>query len=171
MKFRPATSSDLSSIVDINLRSIFETCSSHYTESDLKQWIGDRSEKNFEKSLSGNQLFVVEDEKRITGFLDVVPGEVLAVYVYPEEERKGYGRKLLLEGIQRAKKENEEVVVFASLNAVSFYEKYGFEKGEEVKHSRNDIDLPLIKMTYTKNSNKTCERNAEIAPLTRHPST
>jgi len=155
MNFRPANPSDLSAILDINLRSIFETCSSHYPENVLRQWIGNRSEENFEKSLSSNQLFVVEDEKRITGFLDVIPGEVLAVYVYPDEERKGYGRKLLVEGIQRAKEDNGKVVVFASLNAVSFYEKYGFEEEEEVKHSRNGIDLPLIKMTYTETSNKT----------------
>ena len=161
MKFRPADSSDLSSIVDINLRSIFETYSSYYSEKDLRQWIGDRSEKNFEKSLSERQLFVVEDDKRITGFLDVIPGEVLAVYVYPEEERKGYGRMLLLEGIDRAKQKDKKVVVYASLNAVSFYEKYEFEIKKEVKHSRHGIDLPLIKMNLNTNSNKMVGGNSE----------
>jgi len=153
MNFRPATPFDLSAILDINLRSIFETCSSHYPENVLRQWIGNRSEENFEKSLSSNQLFVVEDEKRITGFLDVIPGEILAVYVYPEEERKGYGTKLLIEGIERAKQKDVNVIVFASLNAVGFYAKHGFEAVEQVMHHRNGVDLTLTKMTRI--SNKT----------------
>ena len=58
MKIRPAKVSDLAAVLDINLRAIFETCVSHYVISDLRQWVGDRSEKNFEKSLEGRRNFV-----------------------------------------------------------------------------------------------------------------
>ncbi len=162
MKIRPATRSDLTAILDINLRAIFGTCVSHYTPSDLKQWVGDRSERNFEKHLEGNHLYIAERDGRTVGFLDVIPGEVLAVYVYPEEERKGYGKELLLKGIQEAQKDSNEVIVFASLNAVTFYEKFGFKKEEEVKDSRHGIDLPLIKMRHQPTPNQNAERTGQL---------
>jgi ribosomal protein S18 acetylase RimI-like enzyme len=146
MNIRPAIRADLKAILEINLRAIFETCVSQYALSDLKQWVGDRSENNFEKILESTRLYVAEQNGRSVGFLNVIPGEILAVYVHPDHQGRGYGKKLLLKGIQEAKQDSHEVVVFASLNAVAFYEKFGFERQEEVKDSRHGIDLPMVKM-------------------------
>lgn len=149
MNIRPAIRADLKAILEINLSAIFETCVSHYALSDLKQWVGDRSEKNFEKILERTRLYVAEQDGRSVGFLNVIPGEILAVYVHPDQQGRGYGKELLMKGIQEAKQESNEVIVFASLNAMAFYEKFGFERQEEVRDSRHGIDLPMIKMKFS----------------------
>ena len=146
MNIRPATVEDLSKILEINLRSIFEICITHYDSDTLKQWVGSRSEASFSRSFSRHQLFVAEDTEDMCGFLDVTPGEILAIYTLPEKERRGIGKQLLFKGIEEASKGDREVVLNASLNAVTFYEKYGFVREKEMSLVRNGVALPLIKM-------------------------
>ena len=155
MKIRAATIEDLSKILEINLRSIFEICVSHYKLEVLKQWVGSRSEASFSRSFYRRQLFVAEEEEdgQLCGFLDVTPGEILAIYTEPSRERQGIGRKLLFRGIEEALKGKCEVVLNASLNAVTFYEKYGFVKEKEITLVRNGIPLPLIKMRLKRQPN------------------
>ena len=153
MNIRPATIEDLSKILEINLRSIFEICVSHYKLEVLKQWVGSRSEASFSRSFYRRQLFVAEEEGCLYGFLDVTPGEILAIYTQPDRERQGIGRQLLFKGIEEASKGKHEVVLNASLNAVTFYEKYGFVKEKEINLVRNGIALPLIKMRLKRSPN------------------
>ena len=152
MNIRQATIEDLSKILEINLRSIFEICISHYKLEILKQWVGSRSEASFSRSFYRRQLYVAEEEGHLCGFMDVAPGEILAIYTLPEKERRGIGRELLFKGIEEASKGKREVVLNASLNAVTFYEKFGFVKEKEMSLTRNGIALPLIKMRLNKPS-------------------
>lgn len=152
MNIRPANVKDLSKILEINLRSIFEICVSHYELEVLKQWVGNRSEASFSRSFSRHQLYVAEDEGCVCGFMDVAPGEIFAIYTLPGKERRGIGRQLLSRGIEEASKGSREVVLNASLNAVTFYEKFGFVKEKKMSLTRNGIALPLIKMRLNKPS-------------------
>ena len=145
---RNANSKDLPGILNVNLKAIFETCSSHYKLSDLTQWVGDRDEEFFGKSLENDQLFVCESKYEVVAFLDVIPGEILAIFTDPVHEGKGIGTKLMKLGMKEAGNGRPEIVLYASLNAVSFYERFGFLKEKETTHPRNGIQLPVIEMKY-----------------------
>lgn len=77
-----------------------------------------------------NLMLVAENDGRIEGVIELKEGRHVAMlFINPERQKKGIGRKLLSSALHYAKVET--VTVSASLSSVPAYEKYGFEcKGE-----------------------------------------
>ena len=95
------------------------------------------------------------DTSPVAGFgrLDVTEaeaeGEVIAVYVHPDHARSGVGSAILasLEGYARGRKLGE-LTLTASLNAVGFYERVGYERVREVTHETSrgvELDCLLLR--------------------------
>lgn len=146
LALRKAAPQDAETILRINLRSIFELCVPAYDASVLRQWVGARTAEYFAKSLSREQIYLAELNGEPVGFMDVLKGEILAVYVLPGFERRGIGSFLLSAAIRQALDAQQRVTVSASLNAVPFYAKYGFRSVKDMTYPRNGIDLPLVHM-------------------------
>jgi ribosomal protein S18 acetylase RimI-like enzyme len=95
------------------------------------------------------EMFVavaVADE-RVAGFGHALPGEVLAIYVAPEWSGQGLGRKLLAEGVRRARRAHPGAVrVDATMNAQGFYRRAGFVLVESKLVQRSDVQLPVVVM-------------------------
>jgi putative acetyltransferase len=75
-------------------------------------------------------VFVAEEGGRILGYgrFDADTGEVEATYVLPETQGRGVGSALLAESEARARQAGfDTIYVSASLNAVAFYRRAGFE--------------------------------------------
>ncbi len=72
-------------------------------------------------------------------YLDGVAGEVQAVYVHPAFARQGVGAALYAD-LERAARERDvgSLGLWASLNAVGFYERQGFERVAEHDHEFGD---------------------------------
>jgi len=149
-KLRVATQNDAEAVAAINLRSIFELCSSAYDRSELYRWVGNRTADNFRKNIELGQIHIAESDGQAVGFIDVVPGEVLAIYVLPGWERKGIGSFLLMAAVEKARIPNRSVMVAASHNAAPFYAKHGFQSVKEVTQSRNGVDLLFTQMEMIK---------------------
>lgn len=162
VSLRKAEVNDAEAILGINLRSIFELCSTSYEVSALRQWVGERTAAYFEKSIARGQIYVAEVASSPVGFIDVMRGEVLAIYVLPGFERKGIGRFLLTEAVRLASADEQSVTVFASLNAVPFYERSGFTRVNETSCVRNGVELPLVEMKL-----RYYAATAETEPATR----
>ncbi len=91
---------------------------------------------------AGRGLFLVADieARGIVGFADFnrpfdddrVVG-LAAIYVLPQEQRRGAGTGLLLEGVRRSPDARSIVVRFVKSNdpARLFYERHGFERAGE----------------------------------------
>ena len=109
-------------------------------------------------------MFVAETDGEIAGFGQVnldgeasetpregggtVVGEVTAVYVHPDHVRRGVGSALLDRLEAHARDEGLDALsLTASLNAVPFYERAGYEPAEEVTHATTDeVDLTCVRM-------------------------
>lgn len=63
------------------------------------------------------------------------------LFIRPESQKSGIGRKLLSTALHHAK--FETVTVSASLSSVAAYEKYGFECSGEVGESAGLIYQPM----------------------------
>jgi RimJ/RimL family protein N-acetyltransferase len=131
------------------------------------------------------QFYAVEND-HVVGWCDIVPQQregikhvgAVGMGVLPDYRKRGIGKKLLIECINDAFGkgiERIELEVFVSnTGAVKLYENLGFEK-EGVKRKARYIDEEyddiLVMSLLKSEQNKACEMNAEIAPLSQHPST
>ena len=80
--------------------------------------------------IPASETYVYEDEGAITGFLSLCDNTLAALFVAPEYQGKGIGRKL----IEKAKelRQGLELSVYkANERAVRFYEMCGFTCGAE----------------------------------------
>lgn len=82
------------------------------------------------------------------GRLDKNDGEVSAMYVHPDHARQGVGSALLEHLLRVAREEGlQRVHLMASLNAVVFYERAGFEAmGETVQETSGGVAIECVEM-------------------------
>lgn len=100
-------------------------------------------------------VYVVEDNKKIMSFLGLMDfpqkeTEIKVFYVFPNNQRKGYGSKLFLHVMQELKKQNCETVFLWTMKdypvSNSFYQKHGGQlTGEEM---RLKIEVDTVKYVF-----------------------
>lgn len=89
-----------------------------------------------------NLMFVAENDENIEGVIELKEGRHVAMlFIRPERQKSGIGRKLLLSALKYAKVET--VTVSASLPSVTAYEKYGFECSGEIDESAGLVYQPM----------------------------
>jgi len=89
-----------------------------------------------------NLMLVAENDKKIEGIIELKESRHVAMlFITPERQKKGIGRKLLSSALKHAKVGT--VTVSASLPSIPAYEKYGFECKGEVKESAGLIYQPM----------------------------
>ena len=111
-----------------------------FTEEQIKAFTGDHRRKSFTKMLDdGKNVFVLLSDGSITAVCaaqgcDEVPfceyAEIIQLYVLPEYQRKGLGKKLLSHAFRNIHEQGFKGVVLYTAekneNACRFYEKFGF---------------------------------------------
>lgn len=148
---RKATKNDITMIYKVHVLSIIELCSSMYTPSQIYAWTHGLSPDRYIEGIENFEFYVTENAKgRISGLLifNEEIGEVYALYIAPWEVQKGLGRSLM--GLAESTIQNRghmKISLKSTLNAISFYEKMGFERtGESLHELRNDETLPCMQM-------------------------
>jgi putative acetyltransferase len=132
---RKARQEDKESIWHVHVRAIRETCIGHYSHEVIEVWTERLKPEKYEEAIDANEFFVAEEDGVVVGFgeLNQATGEIQGLYVSPAVGRRGVGLKLL-----RTLEETAHVYGLASLhltstlNAVSFYERAGFEPLERI---------------------------------------
>lgn len=117
-------------------------CADHYSPAHIDAWFHERTPDVYRPALEARRVWVAEAADKILGFASAEPGEVTLLFVDPEHAGRGLG-KLLFEGaLSRAAERHEgPIVVIATLNSVSFYQRYGFEPIEDGAFVRGDSAL------------------------------
>jgi len=84
-------------------------------------------ERIMDRSKAG-EVWIVEKEGSIVATGALVGDEILAVFVKPDNQGRGYGRKIMTELESRAKTKGlSEVVLSVSLPSRKFYENLQYE--------------------------------------------
>ena len=153
MKIRPAKQTDRPQILEVHTSAIRELCAQHYTAAEIAAWSGRPQEGSYERVIRERKFLVAADADVVVGFgqLDVVTGEVEAIYVRPSAARSGVGSRLLseLENVARDLSLGE-LFLDSSLNAVPFYERAGFRSTERRVH-RVDAAVEIACVRMLKN--------------------
>ncbi len=95
--------------------------------------------------LPNAETWVFEDEGRVVGFVALLGNEVGAIFVHPDQQRRGVGRQLM----DKAKELRGELVVEvfkANSSGRAFYSKYGFEVVAEKVHEQTGFELLRLRL-------------------------
>lgn len=89
-----------------------------------------------------NCMLLAETAGRAAGLIELKQGRHIAMlFIAPEQQRRGVGRRLLAEAVKQAR--CEQLSVSASLPSVPAYLRYGFLRNGEVGESAGLIYQPM----------------------------
>jgi GNAT superfamily N-acetyltransferase len=145
MKFiRKAAAGDASRLFEILVGATAAGSAGYYPEDIIRDWHAGRTVRGMAEVLAHETFFVLSDEGEVKGYVHLGSGEIVGLFVDPKEHGKGYGKALL----QFAIKEVTErpVKVYATLNAVEFYARYGFAKVQMRAIRRHERDIYVWEM-------------------------
>lgn len=156
---REAATADARHVRDVHVASIEGLAGRAYDAEQVAAWAHDRDPAEYPIESGETYFLVAEQGSRVVGFgwtkvpaddyfETAVEGEVTAIYVHPSVVRQGVGSRIYDELEAQAVMEGvESLGLWASLNAVPFYEAKGFERvTERSLEFRDDVDVPVVEM-------------------------
>lgn len=160
---RDATADDAAAIADVHAASIREFGADGYDDRQVRAWLANVHPERYPLEESGFCAIVAErdadtdgDNADVVGFglLDREPadcdgatGRITAVYVHPDHVRGGVGSAILA-ALETAARDAglETLVLTASVNAIAFYERAGYEGCETVSLEFDGVALACLRM-------------------------
>lgn len=151
---RPARPADAERVCAVHSAAIRELGTEAYSAEQVAAWDGDRSPDDYDLD-PPDGTFLVAERESVVGFGELreqggddfarVPdayGEVRAVYVHPDAARDGVGSRLLRAVEVRAREADlPGLGLWASKNAVPFYEHHGYERHTVHDHEFGDTGV------------------------------
>lgn len=146
MSIRLATREDAQAIHNLHTESVTKLCN-QYTNEIITGWLTNRKPEGYFDGIDQKEIYVYEREGEILGFNHAVPNEIRAVFVSPKSVKKRIGTALLTHALSRAQNDAGDIITLeATLNAVPFYEKFGFKKIKKSAVYRNNVEIPIVIM-------------------------
>lgn len=148
LSIRLARQDDLETISEVYYRSITEFCSSAYPAEVIKRWRLSKTAESRTDQVTNRSLWVAELDDQVVGFLHALEGEVVALFIEPIAIGKGVGKALITLGLDVAAGPGHPIKVESTLNAVGFYQRYGFvEQCRSIySHGNNEFDIEVVEM-------------------------
>lgn len=127
---------DILDIWEVRRRAIEVGCRGYYSDEDIQRWAAVPLYEGFSAVVEQTEFYVIAEANRIAAFgsLDLLKAEIGAMFVHPDFQGLGLGRRLLstLEDVG-AKSALPSISLVATLNAERFYAAAGFESQERTK--------------------------------------
>jgi GNAT superfamily N-acetyltransferase len=130
-------------LFDIMVRATRVGCAPFYPPEVIAIWHEGRSPTGMAEVIAGADMHSLIDDT-VRGFVHVDGSEVVGLFVDPDDHGKGYGTELFRFALDRIGA--RPVVVRATLNAVTFYARFGFRKVGTEAVRRHDRDLYVERM-------------------------
>lgn len=146
-RIRPGRRDDIQTIYDVHRGSVETLCADHYSTRQIELWLAGRGPDNYVAAVDAGRLHVAEQGGRIVGFVEYAPPEITKLFVVPDAASMGVGQALLEIGVDRARRDGSgPVVLEATLNAVSFYERFGFVTVGADTYSHGSEEAPPLEI-------------------------
>lgn len=130
MQIREAKDCELEQILQLHIASIKHFCAEFYPAESIRDWINTKSIEAYKSNKGQILLWVAEDNQKIVGFglLNLFNNSIDSLYIAPNFNKRGYGRKLLetIELVAR-NKGIKQLNLSSTLNAHQFYQKMGYQ--------------------------------------------
>ena len=145
VSYRRSIASDTQAVFELVSRSVVRLAPTPYSQEVVDTWMVGRSADDYLNDCSGQLLWIAELDDKPIGFAHGEPGEIVRLFVDANQTSIGAGTGLMQRALKDALPNGSgKVKIEATLNAVSFYQKWGFEKVGEGVFSGRDENLPPI---------------------------
>lgn len=131
LSLRPATEADRGALWRLHARSVETLCQGAYSAREVRTWVDLLRPDGYLRPEQPRTVLVAERGSFLVGFgqLDLLLGELEALYVAPEEAGNGVGSQLLSSLEAMAWKAGAmRMSLDASLNAEPFYRARGYTR-------------------------------------------
>lgn len=127
---RPASESDFEKMDEVQSAAARDLCSSAYEASLIEAWVGTPKPDRYRRGQKrGAQYHVLLKHRQIIAFggISIERGSLDALFVDPCHAGKGMGSRMMEHLLEIAREAGvKRLLIESSLNAVSFYARYGF---------------------------------------------
>lgn len=151
IKIRLAKVIDAESLVKITDRSVRGLAKDSYSQDQINSWMNGRSKDTYIPRIKAGRVHIAEQNGEPIGYIDVIPGEIICLFIIPEASGKGLGRLLMEIGLPLSRINHDgPIVIEATLNAEPFYAKFGFTSIGRGYFSHGVPETPgieIVKMT------------------------
>lgn len=145
----PATSADIPALWELRTRALRKQCAAHYEPGILSTWAAARAPATYPALLAQGGGIKAHIGGELAGYaiLALERNEIDAVFVEPQFAGRGVG-KALLRALEQMAKQPAALHLYASLNAVPFYEAAGYRAIENTQYQHpSGILLDCVFMT------------------------
>ena len=129
IELKPAFIDDIPRLWALRTRAVRVSCASHYSPVQIDIWSASTAPESYLRLIASQGALIAEEGGQLLGYaiLDLQTGEVDAIFVDPDHAGKGIGKQLL-QGLEALALRHafRRLHLFASLNAVAFYQTGGF---------------------------------------------
>lgn len=147
--YRRSSRDDAQGVFDIVSASVRHLAPHPYSQEVVDSWMAGRTPENYVSDCAGQTIWIAELYGRPVGFSQGVPGEVKRLFVDADHAAHGLGRALFIRALADAcPNGGGRVFIEATLNAVPFYEKWGFRKTGQGVFAGRAAHLPVIDVVY-----------------------
>lgn len=144
LKIRKAVGDDAPAIHRVFTDSIFGIGEDYYTQPQKQAWAEAVIADSWSTRILELHFYVVESEAQVAGFISWFEGEIVHVYVSDKFSGKGIGHRMMDYALIQMQGRN--ITLTSSLNALKFYERYGFVAEECLEKERGGVSIPCIRM-------------------------
>lgn len=125
---RQATVDDRDVLYRIHMNSVQTLCARSYSAQQIDSWFEGRSSDDYIGAIKwgGDWIATIKDEP--VGFIEFFTKTISMLYVLGRYSGRGIGRSLMEHALATMPGEQGRITLEALLNAVPFYERFGFEK-------------------------------------------
>jgi putative acetyltransferase len=147
---RPAQPEDAEAVHRVHTAAIRSGAGAHYAPEVVDVWVDAFNPGSFPRNIKRMAFFVAElSDGGVGGFLalDLETRELDSLYVAPWAQGLGLGSYFLGYAEEMARQEGlEDLWLDSSLNAVSFYSRYGWEEIGRHARIRKGVEIPVMRM-------------------------
>jgi putative acetyltransferase len=141
---RQATVEDAEDLYRVHQSSVEAIGASFYSEEQKNAWCAAVTRESWSTRVLELTSYVATIEGEVVGFVAWQDSEIEQIFVAPQFGKQGVGRTLMSFALDQIVA--QDIFLVASLNAVVFYEWFGFRNAEDLVRVRGGVDIPCIRM-------------------------
>ena len=138
-------------LLQIHHASVQGLCAGQYDAEQIAHWFDGRDAGIYTQGIAQQRLWLACAPDPV-GFIEVDEHSIDKLFVLPQAAGLGVGKLLLLHGLAFLQAQGQrEIEIDATLTAVPFYQKHGFEPMAQTlsKHGAEDARLPVVRMRWS----------------------
>ena len=146
IEIRKFKDKDALEVSDLIRKTLSEENSKFYPQSVIKFMDSEFTPKFLVELSKEREFFVAIEKSNIIGSITLIKDYIGTVFVNPDYHCKGIGTKLMetIENLAKVRK-IEKLRLNSSINAVDFYEKLGYKKGEQSQSEEYGVTYEMKK--------------------------